>query len=141
VRQEAESRCGKEPGRLATLADQRTVHVASEGNVLKGTENRHREAENHRSTSCLSLKSAREWSCIRARLRRNNREECAHTACDGRVVEGAHSDGGAAQRFHEWGRRVKRARGDVILIVKGRTPVTRADVELFVEDPRADWSI
>jgi hypothetical protein len=37
VREEAESRCGEEPSRLAAQSDQRAVHVAIDGKVLKGT--------------------------------------------------------------------------------------------------------
>ncbi len=33
---------------------------------------------------------------------------------------------------------VKRAGGEVILIIKNNTPQTRADLELFFEDPQAD---
>src|SRR5260370_12656936 len=41
-------------------------------------------------------------------------------------------------RYHEFGRLVKRAGGDVVLFVKDNTPSTRADLELFFEDPQAD---
>lgn len=44
----------------------------------------------------------------------------------------------AAQSYHESGRLVQRAGGDVVVIVKDNTPVTRADLELFFEDPQAD---
>ena len=44
----------------------------------------------------------------------------------------------AAQSYHEFGRLVKRAGGDVMLIIKDNTPTTRADLELFFEDPQAD---
>ena len=35
-------------------------------------------------------------------------------------------------------RQVQRAGGDVVLFIKDNTPVTRADLELFFEDPQAD---
>jgi hypothetical protein len=35
-------------------------------------------------------------------------------------------------------RLVKRAGGDVVLFIKDNTPATRADLELFFEDPQAD---
>src|SRR5258707_667633 len=41
-------------------------------------------------------------------------------------------------RYHEFGRLVKRAGGDVVVFVKDNTPSTRADLELFFEDPEAD---
>jgi hypothetical protein len=37
VRQEAESRCGEEPSRLAAQASQRHVHLAVDGKALRGT--------------------------------------------------------------------------------------------------------
>jgi hypothetical protein len=37
IRKEAESRCGEEPSRLATQSEQRSVHLAIDGKVLKGT--------------------------------------------------------------------------------------------------------
>jgi predicted transposase YbfD/YdcC len=53
--------------------------------------------------------------------------------CKGRILT---SD--AAQSYHEFGRLVKRAGGDVVLFIKDNTPLTRADLELFFEDPEAD---
>jgi hypothetical protein len=53
--------------------------------------------------------------------------------CKGRVLTAD-----AAQSSHEFVRTVKRAGGDVILILKNHTPVTRSDRERFVEDPQAD---
>jgi len=37
VRQEAESRCGEEPSRLAAQASHRHVHLAVDGKALRGT--------------------------------------------------------------------------------------------------------
>src|SRR2546423_3682864 len=37
VRQEAQSRCGKEPSRLVTQASERHVHLAVDGKALRGT--------------------------------------------------------------------------------------------------------
>jgi DDE_Tnp_1-associated/Transposase DDE domain len=53
--------------------------------------------------------------------------------CKGRVITAD-----AAQSYHEMPRLVKRAGGEVILIIKDNTPVARADLELFFEDPQAD---
>ncbi len=53
--------------------------------------------------------------------------------CKGRILTAD-----AAQSYHAFGRVVQRAGGDVILIVKDNTPATRADLELFFEDPQAD---
>jgi predicted transposase YbfD/YdcC len=44
----------------------------------------------------------------------------------------------AAQSYHDFGRLVKRAGGDVVLFIKDNTPSTRADLELFFEDPEAE---
>ena len=41
-------------------------------------------------------------------------------------------------RSHEFGRLVQQAGGDVMVIVKDQTPVTRADLDLFFEDSQAD---
>ena len=41
-------------------------------------------------------------------------------------------------RYHDFGRLVKRAGGDVVLFIKDNTPTTRADLELFFEDKQAD---
>lgn len=53
--------------------------------------------------------------------------------CQGRVLTAD-----AAQSYHEMPRLVKRAGGEVILIIKNNTPQTREDLELFFEDPQAD---
>ena len=53
--------------------------------------------------------------------------------CKGRILT---SD--AAQSSHEFGRLVQWAGGDVIVFVKGNTPATQADLELFFEDDQAD---
>ena len=53
--------------------------------------------------------------------------------CKGRVLTAD-----AAQRYHEFGRRVLRAGGEVLVVVKGNTPATQADLELFFEDAQAD---
>ena len=55
--------------------------------------------------------------------------------CKGRVITAD-----AAQSYHEMPRLVKRAGGEVILIIKDNTPVARADLALFFEDPQADQS-
>lgn len=57
----------------------------------------------------------------------------AEVTCKGRVITAD-----AAQSYHEMTRLVKRAGGEVILIIKDNTPVARADLELFFEDPQAD---
>ncbi len=53
--------------------------------------------------------------------------------CKGRILT---SD--AAQSYHEFGRLVHRAGGDVVVFVKDNTSLTRADLELFFEDEQAD---
>src|SRR5260370_16947771 len=44
----------------------------------------------------------------------------------------------AAQSYHEFGRLIQQGGGDVVVIIKDNTPVTRADLELFFEDEQAD---
>jgi hypothetical protein len=53
--------------------------------------------------------------------------------CKGRILTAD-----AAQSYHEFGRLVQRAGGDVVLIIKGHTPATQADLERFFEDEQAD---
>ncbi len=53
--------------------------------------------------------------------------------CKGRILTAD-----AAQSYHDFGRLVQRAGGDVVLFIKENTPVTRADLELFFEDAQAD---
>jgi hypothetical protein len=53
--------------------------------------------------------------------------------CKGRVITAD-----AAQSYHEMTRLIKRAGGEVILVIKENTPGARADLELFFEDPQAD---
>jgi hypothetical protein len=55
--------------------------------------------------------------------------------CLGRVITAD-----AAQSSHEMTRLLKRAGGEVILIIKDNTPLARADLELFFEDEQADRS-
>ncbi len=55
--------------------------------------------------------------------------------CKGRILTAD-----AAQSYHDFGRFVKRAGGDVIVFIKDNTPATRADWELFFEDTGADQS-
>jgi predicted transposase YbfD/YdcC len=55
--------------------------------------------------------------------------------CKGRIITAD-----AAQSYHEFGRLVQRAGGDVVLFIKGNTSATRADLELFFEDCEADRS-
>lgn len=53
--------------------------------------------------------------------------------CKGRVITAD-----AAQSYHALPRLIKRAGGEVILIIKDKTPLVRADLELFFEDQQAD---
>lgn len=139
VRQEAQSRCGEEPSRLATQASQRSVHLAIDGKVLKGTGKQVYGGEKPQKQvlhvyevqtgivlqQCPIAEKRNEVSMLKPLL--------TEVLCKGRILT---TD--AAQSYHEFGRMVQRAGGDVILIIKDNTPVTRADLELFFEDPQAD---
>jgi len=57
------------------------------------------------------------------------------TLCKGRILTAD-----AAQNYQDYGRLVKRAGGEMIMVVKENTPLIRADLELFFEDPEADRS-
>jgi predicted transposase YbfD/YdcC len=139
VRQEAESRCGEEPSRLAVQASQRHVHLAVDGKALRGTGKQAYGGEQPQKQvlhvyeaqtgivlqQCPIATEHNEVSTLKPLL--------TETLCKGRLLT---SD--AAQSYHDFGRLVKRAGGDVIVFVKDNTPVTRADLELFFEDPEAD---
>jgi predicted transposase YbfD/YdcC len=141
VRQEAESRCGEEPSRLAAHASQRSAHLAIDGKVLKGTGKQTYGGEKPQKhvlhvyevqtgivlEQCPLAEKRNEVSTLKPLL--------TEVLCKGRILT---TD--AAQSYHEFGRTVQRAGGDVILIIKDNTPATRADLELFFEDPQADRS-
>jgi predicted transposase YbfD/YdcC len=139
VRAEAESRCGSEPSRLVAQSDQRAVHLAIDGKVLKGTGKQVYGGEKPQKHvlhvyevqtgivlhQCPIDEKQNEVSALKPLL--------TEVLCKGRILTAD-----AAQSYHEFGRLVQRAGGEVILIVKDNTPVTRADLELFFEDPQAD---
>lgn len=141
VRQEAESRCAGEPSRLAAQSDHQAVHLAIDGKVLKGTGKQVYGGEKPQKHvlhvyevqtgivlhQCPIEEKQNEVSALKPLL--------TEVLCKGRILTAD-----AAQSYHEFGRLVKRAGGDVILIIKDNTPVTRADLELFFEDPQADRS-
>jgi hypothetical protein len=141
VRKVAESRCGSEPSRLAMQGEQRAVHLASDGKVLKGTGNQVYGGEKPQKHvlhvyevqtgivlhHCPIVEKQNEVSALKPLL--------PEVLCKGRILS---TD--AAHSYHELGRLVQRAGGDVVLIIKDHTPVTRADLELFCEDQEADRS-
>lgn len=141
IRQEAQSRCGTEPSRLATQAEQRAVHLAIDGKVLRGTGKQVYGGEKPQKHilhvyevktgivlhQCPILEKENEVSALKPLL--------TEALCKGRILTAD-----AAQSYHDFPRLVRRAGGDVILIVKNNTSVTRADLELFFEDPQADRS-
>ena len=141
VRQEAQSRCGEEPSRLVVQSDQRAVHVAIDGKVLRGTGIQVYGGEKPQKHvlhvyevqtgivlhQCPIAEKQNEVSALKPLL--------TEVLCKGRIFTAD-----AAQSYHEFGRLVKRAGGDAILIIKENTPATRADLELFFEDQEADRS-
>jgi len=139
VRKEAESRCGEEPSRLAAQPKQHAVHLAIDGKVLKGTGKQVYGGEKPQKHvlhvyevqtgivlhQCPIDEKRNEVSTLKPLL--------TEVLCKGRILTAD-----AAQSYHEFGRLVQRAGGDVILCIKDNTSVTRADLELFFEDPQAD---
>jgi predicted transposase YbfD/YdcC len=139
VRKEAESRCGAEPSRLTEQSHQRATHLAIDGKVLKGTGKQVYGGEKPQRHvlhvyevqtgivlhQCPIAEKHNEVSTLKPLL--------TEVLCKGRILTAD-----AAQSYHEFGRLVQRAGGDVLVIVKDNTPVTRADLELFFEDPQAD---
>lgn len=139
VRKEAEKRCGSEPSRLAAQSDQQAVHLAIDGKVLKGTGKQVYGGEKPQKHilhvyevktgivlhQCPIDEKKNEVSTLKPLL--------SETLCKGRILTAD-----AAQSYHEFGRLVKRAGGEVILFIKDNTSVTRTDLELFFEDAQAD---
>jgi predicted transposase YbfD/YdcC len=139
VRKEAESRCGEEPSRLVAQASKQAIHLAIDGKVLKGTGKQAYGGEEPQKhvlhvyevqtgivlQQCPIASEHNEVSTLKPLL--------SETLCKGRILT---SD--AAQSYHDFGRLVKRAGGDVVLFIKDNTPATRADLELFFEDKQAD---
>ena len=138
-RKEAESRCGQEPSRLVAQPSERHVHLAIDGKALRGTGKQRYGGEEPQKQvlhvyevqtgivllQCPIAQEHNEVSTLKPWL--------TEVLCKGRIIT---SD--AAQSYHDFGRLVKRAGGDVVLFIKDNTPVTRADLELFFEDPQAD---
>ena len=139
VRQEAQRRCGEEPSRLLAHAEHRQGHLAIDGKVLKGTGTQVYGGEKPQQhvlhvydvQTGIVLeqipigKKENEVSALKPLL--------TPVLCKGRVLTAD-----AAQSYHEFGRLVQRAGGDVVLFLKENTPSARADLELFFEDPKAD---
>src|SRR5438105_9651375 len=139
VRKEAASRCGEEPSRLAAQASERAVHLAIDGKALRGTGKQLYGGEEPQKQvlhvyepqtgivlqQCPIAQEHNEVSTLKPLL--------TEVLCKGRILT---SD--AAQSYHDFGRLVKRAGGDVVLFIKDNTPATRADLELFFEDKQAD---
>jgi predicted transposase YbfD/YdcC len=139
VRQEAQRRCGDEPSRLAAQSGKRQGHVAIDGKVLKGTGKQTYGGEDPQQhvlhvyevqtgivlEQCPIGEKHNEVSALKPLL--------TPVLCKGRILTAD-----AAQSYHEFGRVVQQAGGDVVLFIKDNTPATRADLELFFEDPQAD---
>lgn len=139
ARKEAESRCGEEPSRLAFQASGRQEHLAIDGKVLRGTGKQAYGGEEPQKQvlhvyevhtgivlqQCPIASKHNEVSTLKPLL--------TEVLCKGRILTAD-----AIQSYHDFGRLVKRAGGDVVLVIKDNTPATRTDLELFFEDPQAD---
>jgi predicted transposase YbfD/YdcC len=136
---EARSRCGEEPSRLVKQASQRSMHLAIDGKALRGTGKQAYGGEDPQKQvlhvyevqtgivlqQCPIAVEHNEVSTLKPLL--------TEVLCKGRILSAD-----AAQSYHEFGRLVQRAGGDVVVFIKGNTPATQADLELFFEDPEAD---
>ena len=135
VRKAAESRKGEDPG-SGKIAHE---HLAIDGKALKGTGSQAYGGEDPQQHllhvyevqtgivlhQCPIGEKRNEVSALKPLL--------TEALCKRRILTAD-----AAQSYHEFGRLVQQAGGEVIVIVKDNTPVTRADLELFFEDPQAD---
>ena len=139
VRQEAESRCGEEPSRLTAQSTQRSVHLAIDGKVLKGTGNQVYGGEKpqkhvlHVSEVQTGIVLQQVPMAQKHNEVRTLKPMLTEVLCQGRILTAD-----AAQSYHEFGRLIQQGGGDVVVIIKDNTPVTRADLELFFEDEQAD---
>jgi predicted transposase YbfD/YdcC len=115
------------------------THLAIDGKALRGTGTQTYGGDNPQKHLLHLYEVATGIVLEQVPIETKNNEVSAlkplltEVVCKGRVLT---SD--AAQSYHDYGRLVKRAGGDVVVIVKDNTPVTRIDLELFFEDPEAD---
>lgn len=125
--------------RLLAGGSQQTEHLAIDGKALRGTGiQAYGEEESQKQLlhvyevktgivlqQCPIAQESSEVSTLKPLF--------TEVLCKGRVltVDAAHS-------YHEFGRLVQRAGGDVIVTIKEHTPATRSDLELFFEDEHAD---
>jgi predicted transposase YbfD/YdcC len=139
VRQEAQRRCGDEPSRLVAQDQVDNVHLAVDGKALRGTGLQAYGGEEPQKQllhvyevktgivlqQCPIAQEHNEVSTLKPLL--------TEVLCKGRILTAD-----AAQSYHEFGRLVQRAGGDVIVMIKENTPNTLQDLELFFEDEDAD---
>ncbi len=139
VRKEVASRCGEEPSRLVAHPSERHEHLAIDGKALRGTGKQAYGGEEPQKQvlhvyevqtgivlqQCPIAPQHTEVSTLKPFL--------TEVLCKGRILTAD-----AAQSYHDFGRRITQAGGDVIVFIKDNTPATRADLELFFEDPQAD---
>jgi predicted transposase YbfD/YdcC len=139
VRKEAESRCGKEPSRLASQSSERSVQLAIDGKALKGTGKQLYGGEDPMKQVLHVYEVQTGIVLQQLPIAQKHNEVSAlkpmltEVLCKGRILTAD-----AAQSYHEFGRLIQRGGGDVVVIIKDNTPVTRADLELFFEDEQAD---
>jgi predicted transposase YbfD/YdcC len=138
TRQETLRRSAEEPN---PQRRSEPVHLAIDGKALKGTGTQTYGGDDPQKHLLHLYEVATGIVIEQVPIATKNNEVSAlkpllnDVVCKGRVLTAD-----AAQSYHEYGRLVKRAGGDVVVIVKDNTAVTRADLELFFEDPQADRS-
>jgi len=139
VRQEAESRCGQEPSRLAIQRSERHLHLAVDGKVLRGT-GKQAYGGDAPQKQVLHVYETQTGMVLHQCPIASKRNEVStlkplltEVLCKGRIFTAD-----AAQSYHEYGRLIQRAGGDVVVFIKDNTSVTRTDLELFFEDEQAD---
>jgi predicted transposase YbfD/YdcC len=122
-------------------ADDRHVHLAIDGKTLKSTGGQAYGGD-HPQQHLLHIYEAETGVVLQQIPIGTKTNEVGalkpflnEVICKGRVITAD-----AAQSYHEITRLIKRAGGEVILIIKDNTPMARADLELFFEDPQADRS-
>lgn len=119
---------------------QRSIHLAIDGKVLKGT-GKQAYGGDDTQKQVLHIYEVQTGMVLQQCpiATKRNARQYAQTLVDGGALQRTHSHRRCrAELSRRMARLVQRAGGDVVLFIKDNTPLTRADLALFFEDPEAD---
>ncbi len=119
---------------------ERHVHLAIDGKALKGTGNQLYGGEESQKKVLHVYEVQTGIVLLQCPIApEHNAREHAQTLVDRSAVQRTHPHQRCGPKLsRRMARLVMRAGGDVVLFIKDNTPATRADLELFFEDPQAD---